>query len=106
MLRRLAVPDGLQAVLALLGRMMFFIKRYLAFMFLEVIDPQWHAMMQQVQSASSLDEVRLRNTFWLHNKGHTDLLAALCCCAVLALVGHMIFSVKCLRVTSRLCSWR
>jgi hypothetical protein len=56
-LRRRAVPQGLQAVLGLLGRMMFFVKRYLAFMFLEVIDPQWHTMMQRVQSASSLDEV-------------------------------------------------
>jgi hypothetical protein len=57
--------------------------RYISFVLLEVSDLQWHAMMQPSQSASSLDEVRPRYTFWLHNKGPRVMIVTMCCCAVL-----------------------
>jgi hypothetical protein len=47
----------LMASLALLNRMIFFVQRYLHFVFLEVIDPQWHIMLGRIHSAASLDEV-------------------------------------------------
>ena len=47
------------AALALLNRMIFFVQRYLHFVFLEVIDPQWHIMLTNIEHATSLDEVRI-----------------------------------------------
>lgn len=47
----------LMASLALLNCMIFFVQRYLHFVFLEVIDPQWHIMLSRIHSAASLDEV-------------------------------------------------
>lgn len=58
--RRVRGPPrgGLGRALLLLNRMRFFIKRYLAFVFVEVVRPQWHAMCERVASASSLDQAR------------------------------------------------
>lgn len=48
----------MMAALALLNRMLFFVQRYLHFVFLDVIDPQWHTLLSRVAAATSLDEVR------------------------------------------------
>ena len=53
-----APRGGLGRALLLLNRMRFFVKRYLAFVFVEVVRPQWHAMCERIAAATSLDQAR------------------------------------------------
>ena len=47
----------LMRVLLLINRMLVFVQRYLHFVTVEVIDPQWHIMMTKIADAASIDEV-------------------------------------------------
>eukprot|EP00892_Ulva_mutabilis_P005707 jgi/Ulvmu1/3508/UM162_0015.1 len=47
----------LMRVLLLINRMLVFVQRYLHFVTVEVIDPQWHMMMTKIKDAASIDEV-------------------------------------------------
>lgn len=47
----------LMRVLLLINRMLVFVQRYLHFVTVEVIDPQWHVMMSRIADAASIDEV-------------------------------------------------
>lgn len=53
-----AAQRTLMRVLLLINRMLVFVQRYLHFVTVEVIDPQWHIMMSRISAASSIDEVR------------------------------------------------
>lgn len=53
-----AAQRTLTRVLLLVNRMLVFVQRYLHFVTVEVIDPQWHIMMSRISDADSIDEVR------------------------------------------------